>query len=138
MHIDKKINKEIKKLIERAKKDRKIIAVALFGSSLKRKGRDIDICLFLDKKYPNLEMSKKRLEYLGEVSDKMDIQIFQQLPIYIRARILKECKILLEKNSDLLYEIAFDTIKEFGFYKKLYVMYLNEVKNGPRKNTLKI
>ena len=121
---------EIKKLIEKAKKDKKAIAVALYGSSLKRKGRDIDICIFLDKKYPNLEMSRKRLEYLKEASDRIDITIFQQLPIYIRARILKECKILLEKNSDLLYEIAFSTIKEFGFFKKLYDMYLQEVKNG--------
>ncbi len=131
-------NKDTKKTINKAKKDKKVMAVALFGSSLYRKGRDIDLCLFLDKKYTNLEMSKKRLDYLKEVSDKIDIQIFQQLPIYIRIRIIKECKILLEKNSDFLYGIAFDTIKEFKLYEKLYFMYLEEVKNGPRKNLIKI
>lgn len=135
--MEEKYKLQIKKILEEAKKDKQIIAVALFGSSLKGKGRDIDICLFLDKKYSNLEMSKKRLSFLKDVSDKFDVQIFQQLPIYIRIRILKG-KILYSKNEDLLYEIAFDTIKEFDFYKKLYTMYLNEVKNGARKNTIKI
>ena len=46
-----KTNKEVQKIINLAKKDKKTIAVALFGSSLKREGRDIDICLFLDRKY---------------------------------------------------------------------------------------
>ena len=75
-------------------------------------------------------MSKKRLEYLKEVSDKIDIQVFQQLPVYIRIRVIRECKILLEKNSDLIYEIAFSTIREFDSFKKLYEMYLNKIENG--------
>ena len=58
------------------------------------------------------------------------LKIFQQLPIYIRKRILKEGKILLDKNSDLLYELAFATIKEFELFEKMYKMYLNEVENG--------
>jgi len=124
------MNQEIKKILNKAKKDKKVIAVALFGSSLKSRGRDIDICLFLNKKYSNLEMSKKQLEFLKGISNKFDIQIFQQLPLYIRIRILREHKILLCKNSDLLYEIAFSTIKEFGFFKKTYEMYLDAVKNG--------
>ena len=139
--MDIKNNKSIKELIKKAKKDSKVIAVALFGSHSRdeqRKDSDIDICIFLDKKYSNLEMFNKRLGFLRDVSDKFDIQIFQQLPVYIRMRILKEHKILLVKNEDLLYEFAFDTIKEFGFYKKIYYMYLEEIKNGPRKNTLKI
>ena len=124
------MNKEIKKNIEKAKKDNKIIAVALYGSSLKGKGRDIDICIFLDKKYSNIKMSKKKLEFLKINNEDKDIQIFQQLPIYIRIRIIKDGEIIHCKNSDLLYDIAFDTMKEFGFYKKIYDLYLQEVKNG--------
>ena len=124
------MDKNIKTIIEKAKKDDKIIAVALFGSSLKRKGKDVDICIFLDKKYSNLEMSKKRLSFLKDAKSNFDIQIFQQLPVYIRIRVIRECKILLDKNSDLLYEIVFGTIKEFGFFKKTYENYLREVKKG--------
>jgi len=123
------MDKKIKGLINKAKNDKKVIAVALYGSSLNGNGHDIDICIFLDKKYSNLEMSQKRLEFLKSF-DSFDIQIFQQLPIYIRNRILKEGKILFCKNLDLLYEIYFATIKEFNFFEKLYNMYLEEVKHG--------
>jgi len=128
--MNKEINKEIKKLIEKAKNDKKVLAVALFGSSLNGKGRDIDICIFLDKKYSNLEMSKKRMRLLSKCPSNFDIQIFQQLPVYIRKRILKEAKILFCKNLPLLYEIYFQTIKEFNFFEKLYNMYLEKVQNG--------
>lgn len=122
---------EINKVIEKAKNDKRIIAVALFGSSVKnKKGRDIDICIFLNKKYSNLEISKIKLNFLKNLNNKFDIQIFQQLPVYIRIRVLKEGKILFCKDSDLLYEIAFTAIKDFGFYKKIYDLYLSEVKNG--------
>ena len=119
----------IKKILDKAEKDKDILAVALFGSSLKRKGRDIDICLFLKDKKSNLEMSRKRLSY-SKFHDKIDIQIFQQLPVYIRIQILKQHKILLNKDISALYNIAFDTIREFGFYKKIYDLYLNNIKNG--------
>ncbi len=122
-------NSRINELIEKAKKDDKIIAVALFGSALKGKGRDVDICLFLDKKYSNLEMSKKRLGYLKDFGE-FDINVFQQMPVYIRIRIVREGKILFVKDEDRLYEIAFDNLKEFEFYEKVYRMCLESVKNG--------
>ena len=121
---------QIKKAIDIIKKEKKVLALAMFGSSLKGKGRDIDLCIFLDKKYSNLEMSKIRLSILKETDKSLDIQIFQQLPTYIKPRVLKEGKILYCKNEDTLYEIAFQTIKEFGFYKKVYDLYLEKVQNG--------
>ena len=127
------MNKNISEVIKQAKTDGKITAVALFGSSLKGKGRDIDICIFMDKKYSNLEMSKKQLDFMKNAKSNFDIQIFQQLPIYIRMRILKEGRILLDKNPEFLYNLAFDTIKEFEFFRKSYEIYLEEVKNGSRK-----
>ena len=127
------MDKNILEVIKQAKTDGKITAVALFGSSLKGKGRDIDICIFMDKKYSNLEMSKKQLDFMKNAKSNFDIQIFQQLPIYIRMRILKEGRILLDKNPEFLYNLAFDTIKEFEFFRKSYEIYLEEVKNGSRK-----
>ena len=124
------MEKGIEKTIEMAKKDSEVLAVALFGSHLKGKGRDIDICIFLRKKLTNLEMSKKRLSFLSALSDNFDVNIFQQLPLYIRKRILKEGKILFCKDEDVLYDLAFSTIKEFEFYEKLYNMYLKGIENG--------
>ena len=124
------MDNRIEKIIKIIRKEKKILALALFGSSLKGKGRDIDLCVFLNKKYDNLEMSKIKLSILKETGNSLDIQIFQQLPMYIRTRIFKEGKILYCKDEDLLYEIAFQTIKDFGFYKKIYDLYLEEVQNG--------
>ena len=127
----------IKNILKKSRNNKKIIAVTQFGSSVNSKNySDIDLCLFLDKKYSNIEMSKIRLDFLKEFDKKADIHIFQQLPMYIRIRILKG-KILFCNDYEKLYEIAFNTIKEFGFYKKIYDMYLEEVKNGWKKNSRK-
>ena len=123
------MQKGIDKIITKARNDKDVLAVALFGSSLSGKGRDVDICIFLKEKKSNLLMTRKREDYLKEVSDKFDIHIFQQLPLYIRMRILKG-KILFVRDEDVLYEIAFSTIKEFGMYEKVYNMCLNKVLHG--------
>ena len=118
------------KFIEEIKKDKEIVAVLLFGSYIKGgKYNDIDICFVLDKKYPNIIMSKKRLKYSSILPAKFDVQIFQQLPLYIRERILKEHKILVCGDEDALYEIALLTVKEFEFYKKIYYNYLKAMEN---------
>jgi hypothetical protein len=130
-------DKEFAKIMEKAKSDKKIIAVALFGSSLKRKGRDVDICFFTDE-ITKKEAMKKRIDFSGRFNEKFDINLFQLLPVYIRIRIIKEGKIIFSKNDEKLHQIAFDTIKEFGSYKKLYDMYLENVKNGQRKNPVKV
>jgi len=124
-----KIDKGVKKIVGLLNKDKDVLAVALFGSSLKGRGRDVDICIFLNR-IGNKEATRKKIRLSGQLGDKYDISIFQQLPIYIRTRILKEGKILFCMDDDKLYEIAFDTIKEFDSYKKLYEMYLDKVENG--------
>ncbi|MCD6483163.1 MAG: nucleotidyltransferase domain-containing protein [Candidatus Aenigmarchaeota archaeon] len=125
------MNKKIVgKLVEKAKNDRKILAVFLFGSFLRDKHpEDIDICLVLRKNVKKSEFSKIKLKYLSDFHD-LDISIFQQLPIYIRKRVIKEGKILLMKDFDELYDIVIDTIKEFDDFKKIYKMYLEGVMNG--------
>ncbi len=123
------LGKKIGKIIKKAEKDKDILAVLLFGSSLIRQGRDIDICLVLNSKKSNLEYSRKRIEYLRDFSD-YDIQIFSQLPVYIRARILKQNLILLCKDYSNLYNLAYETIKEMSLYARVYNNYLSYIKNG--------
>lgn len=71
-------------------------------------------------------MSRIRLAYLKDFPS-LDVQIFQQLPLYIRIRILKEGKILFCSNTGLLYDAAFSTIREFEDYKPIYKSYLEGV-----------
>ena len=50
------MKKELSKIIEKAKKDKDILAVSVFGSFARgEKYNDIDICLFLKEKKTNLK-----------------------------------------------------------------------------------
>jgi len=118
-----------KRIKDKIKKDKLILAVALYGSyARKEPHRDIDVAIILNKKLSNIEMSRIKINYSSLISSDFDIKIFQQLPIYIRMQIIKEGKISLCKNFDRLYELSFITLKEFDFYKKIYDLYLQNVR----------
>lgn len=121
---------KIKKAIS---EDPRIIAVLLFGSAARGEHyRDIDICIVLDKKRSSKEMTEIAIYYSGRLPDKFDVSLFQQLPLYIRQRVLKDGKILISKNMPALYDIAFQTIKEFNLYEKGYLLYLEELEKKER------
>ncbi|HDD46544.1 MAG TPA: nucleotidyltransferase domain-containing protein [Candidatus Aenigmarchaeota archaeon] len=121
--------KILKRLVETVKKDKDVLAVLVFGSYARgERYSDIDVCIVLKEKMKNLEMSRKKLYYIS--SFPLDIHIFQQLPLYIRIRVLKEGKVIYCKNMDLLYDTAIKTIKEFEDYKHIYYSYLEGVLNG--------
>ncbi len=118
------------KFINKIKNQKQIIAVLLFGSYARGEpNRDIDICLVLDKKYPNLSMTNLKIETSINLSSKYDVSIFQQLPLYIRKRILEESKVLFCRDENLLYEIAYKTIRDFNLFEKAYNYYLNAIEN---------
>lgn len=123
--------KRINRLVSLVKQDSAILAVFLFGSAVRNrthKSSDIDICLIMDEgNYTLMELFQKRLFYL-KLFD-VDIQIFQQLPLYIKIRIIKEGKILFCRNEDRLYKIVFQTIREFADFEHIYRDYLKEVVN---------
>jgi predicted nucleotidyltransferase len=125
---------ELEKIIEKAKKDEDVVAVILFGSYVResfKPSSDIDVCLMLKpKKFNDLIMSRKKIAYSSLVPSKYDIQIFQQLPSFIRVRILKEGKFLLNKNYKETFGIALDTIKEFNLFKKHYLYCIRSVAYG--------
>lgn len=121
----------MEKIVKKATRDEDILAMMLFGSYTKQRFKpssDIDVCLILKpKRFSNLSISKKKLECLTLVSNKYDIQIFQQLPVYIRVRILKEGKLLLNKNYDELFKVARDANKKFDPFKKHYLYCIKSV-----------
>ena len=125
----KKINETVNKI----RKDKKVIAVLLFGGYARKReyARDIDLCVILDPEYSKrqgaYELTKKRLKFLTYAPDKFDIQIFQLLPLYIRIKILKEGKILYCKDMRKIYDLAYRTIKEYEDFKPRYKDYIEAV-----------
>ena len=121
-----------KKLIEKGRSDPEVLAIFLFGSRVRADegpASDVDICVVLQPRgYTELELSRKKLEYLKELD--FDIQIFQQLPLYIRHRVLKEGRVLFCRDEDELYQVAFRTAQQFEDFKHIYYTYLREVARG--------
>ena len=75
-----------------------------------------------------LAASHKRLEYLAEVD--LDVAIFQQRPLYIRSRVLKEGTVLLVRDEEALYGLATRTARAFEDFRHVYREYLDQVARG--------
>ena len=120
------------RLVETTKDDRDVLAVILFGSEARgeaRAGSDIDVCLVLeDKRLDTLGQSQKRTAYLASYD--LDIQIFQQIPLHLRVRVLREGKVLFCRDEDKLYAVAFQTARHFEDFRHIHEGYLEAVANG--------
>jgi len=122
------MQKKLAEMMKKAKNDEDVLAVMLFGSCARGEDfSDIDICLIMQpKNFDNLSLSKKRLEYLKDFPD-YDLRIFQQLPLYIRVRVLREGKIIFCRDEEVLYDLAMKEIREFEYFKPIYDTYLEGV-----------
>ncbi|ETX00884.1 MAG: hypothetical protein ETSY1_09550 [Candidatus Entotheonella factor] len=129
MTCDSRVQPLLRNIVEQAKGDATILAVMLFGSTARGEQHpdsDVDICLVLEPgTYAPEVLMDTRLGYLAAFP--ADIQIFQQLPIYIRQRVLKEGKVLWCRDEDALYDLAWRTVQAFDDFKPLYDRYLDEV-----------
>lgn len=103
---------------------KKVMFVMIYGSHAKGKENklsDIDFAIFYngDKK----ERFKFRLKILANLPDNFDIQIFQDLPLFVRKDVLKG-KLVYAKDNSYAYDIAYQTIKEFDHFKRYYYDYI--------------
>ncbi|HXF83471.1 MAG TPA: nucleotidyltransferase domain-containing protein [bacterium] len=113
------------------RRDPDVLAVILFGSAARGErgpASDLDVCLVLTPEAARAgkkAMGEKRLDYLGRFP--FDIQVFQQLPVYIRPRVLRDGRVLLVKDEAQLYDLAYRTIKAFDDFRAAYDEYLAQV-----------
>ncbi len=92
------------RIVEAVKEDEQILAVILYGSTARAEGSttsDLDVCLVLEPNgYTPLGLSEKKLEYLAAFD--VDIQVFQQMPIYLKQRVLRDGIVLFCRDQDTL------------------------------------
>ncbi|MBU1136498.1 MAG: nucleotidyltransferase domain-containing protein [Nanoarchaeota archaeon] len=102
----------------------KVKFVFLFGSYiLKKENRfsDIDFAIYYEG--DSKQRFNFRIKLGAKLPDNFDIQIFQDLPLYVRMEILKG-KLIYVKDLDFVYEKAYETIREFEDFKKYYYDYI--------------
>jgi len=131
--MEERKTEEIEKLLAKARQDTEVLAVLIFGSAARQEETplsDIDICLVMvpqPELYEPIVLSRKRLEYMKDFP--FDVKIFQQLPLYIRRRVLKEGQVLFTRDENQLYKLAFRTAQAFEDFKHIYYGYLREVES---------
>ena len=130
--LDRLEVKKIEELISMVRSDEEVLAVILFGSRARWEhhcSSDVDICLVLKpRSFSKKYLSYKKINYLKEFN--LDIHVFQQLPIYIRKRVIKEGEILFCRDEDEMYNIAFKTMDEFSDFEYIYRDYLKEISDA--------
>jgi predicted nucleotidyltransferase len=127
--MDTVTHSALARLLARAKNDPEVLAVILFGSRARgdaSQESDFDVCLVLrSEPGSDLAGAEKRLEYLS-LAD-LDLAVFQQLPLHIRSRVLKEGSVLFVRDEDALYALAARTARAFERFRPIYRHYLDQV-----------
>jgi uncharacterized protein len=96
--------------------------IILFGSRAEgraKKDSDYDLAVY----YEGSRSSKYRFLINANFSEKFDVKIFQDLPLYIQKDVLRG-KVLFSRDDKLIYEVAYQTIKSFDSYYKYYLDYI--------------
>lgn len=126
------VSNALEMIKQKVREDEDVLALLSFGSYARgEKYSDIDLCIVLNPgSYDELYLSKKKLEYLTLLGPAFDVQIFQQLPIYIKIRVLGDGKVAFCRDEPSLYDLAFQTIRDFESFDAVYHSYLGAVASG--------
>lgn len=103
-------------VVSRLKKIPDIKAVYLFGSYATGKEKpisDIDLCVITEK---NIHQSKK-LDILSCAGRDVEISLFHDLPISLKAKVFREGKLLFCRDKRLLIDIKLAAMKEYLDFK---------------------
>jgi len=99
--------------------------IILYGSVSQGKDTplsDIDVCISLSLK-PK-ERMEVRMKLLGILPEKFDLQIFEDLPLYVQKSVLAG-KLLYCKNKKKTILRAIGIIKDYEDFEPVYLNYIN-------------
>ncbi|MHA1677804.1 MAG: nucleotidyltransferase domain-containing protein [Promethearchaeota archaeon] len=114
--VKKKLLKQIKNDFMNVLKNRKILGIMLFGSQvseMQTNRSDIDVCVVAPEEDPH-ELFSLILERIDISSKRYDIKFFENLPLYIKIRVIERGVVVYSPNELDLYEY-------FYRFRKLWV-----------------
>ena len=88
----------VQSIIDELRANDNVLALFLFGSVARGQARplsDVDLCIVTRAGVPEAE----KMELLSFGSDTIDLSLFEELPITIQFRVIKEGKILFSKDT---------------------------------------
>lgn len=102
--------------------------IILYGSAAEERmtaSSDIDLCMYYDGDRD--EAARFRHNVLSLLSGKhFDIQVFHELPLYIRVEVLKGIPVFT-RDTRFLYDKATETLKEFNDFRHRLYDYTGQV-----------
>ncbi|MEA3254692.1 MAG: nucleotidyltransferase domain-containing protein [Candidatus Altiarchaeota archaeon] len=129
-NIEETVNK-----IKELDSEGRIDFIVLYGSLSRNRDNplsDIDIAIHYDG--DKKERFRFRINVQGRLSNRFDIQIFQDLPLYIRNEVIKHGKPLYYRDYKGISNTYLQTLREyedFEKYLRLYYSYLKkDAKHG--------
>jgi len=123
---------EIKKAVNKIKRidtENRVEFIVLYGSSVKEKYgelSDIDLAIYYHGNEE--ERFRFRIRVLGRLSNRFDIQMFQNLPLYIRKDIVSSGKPLYYKDYEMIFDEYLRTIKGYEDFEKHLDYYYSSLK----------
>lgn len=119
--MDKNINLFINKL-KKIFGFSKVKFVILYGSRAIgnfRKDSDYDFAVYFEGD------GRQRFDFLVKANfdDRFDVKIFQDLPLYVQKEVFKG-RVVYCKDLTFVYDVAYQTIKDFEMFKKYYYDYI--------------
>ncbi|MBL7050539.1 nucleotidyltransferase domain-containing protein [Candidatus Woesearchaeota archaeon] len=129
--LNKAIINESVNIIMKDTLSQEISAILLFGSQIDKTHTlrsDIDICIVFKKQLSLKELTLFRKRVLGKLNSRVDIQIFNLLPLNIKKTLSDKNKILF-KNKQFKQDIFISTTWKKYFEHKSHIKnYFNEAK----------
>ncbi len=124
---------ELKALVRKLRtmdKKKSVRFIILFGSTASKKNTprsDVDLAVY----YRGSEEERFRflVKAAGELPNKVDLHIFQDLPLAVKKEVLGG-KPLYYDNYQFLFDQHMVVIKEFNTFEKYYLQYLHELRKG--------
>jgi len=98
--------------------------IILYGSYSRNQNTsssDIDIAVYYEA--TKEDRFKFRMKILGILGDIFDVQIFQDLPLYIKKEVIKG-KVLYYDNLEFLYDLSRKTYRDYEDFKKRFYDYI--------------
>ncbi len=102
--------------------------IVLFGSHSTGKATplsDLDLAVYY--RGTAQERFKFKIKALGELPGKIDLQVFQDLPLTVQKEIING-KVLYYENYNLIFEEFMKVIRDYNSFEKYYLEYINNLK----------